>query len=144
MKASVGSHIRHILDHFERIVSPNYSNEPGKLTEILHYDERQRKTDVETDRQKALQRFEEVIIKLKSLPLQAEVKAEFMSDPERAIFYTIPSNIGRELNFAAHHGIHHLFTVTLMMRDMGYKVSDKSIGVANSTINSIIKEQGAL
>jgi uncharacterized damage-inducible protein DinB len=142
MNASVGSHIRHIIDHFDRIIAPNYSD--VNTTEKFHYDERKRNTEIETNRNKAREKVVAMLKKLDTLPVDRAVEVEFMSDPEKAIFYSIPSYVGRELNFAAHHGVHHLYTVTLMLESLGYQLKDKKIGVANSTINNIIKEKGTM
>lgn len=53
---------------------------------------------------------------------------------------SIDSNVLRELSFVAHHGVHHIATMKLMMDHMNYS-NLPSIGIANSTAAHKIDEK---
>jgi hypothetical protein len=91
------------------------------------------------------------------------VTVEFMGNPGTGDTYALPSNLGREISFVAHHGVHHLATVRRMMevrvctttcliasfhcilcvvgtQAQGYTLNS-SIGVANATLNHQMQQQ---
>ena len=45
------------------------------------------------------------------------------------------STVARELSFVAHHAVHHLSMMKLMLKEQGYHV-DEDVGKANSTVKS--------
>jgi hypothetical protein len=95
--SSVGSHIRHSLDHFDRVINykscdikmktnPFFNetvNDPAKqdIVEVLKYDERGRNTKIEKNRLAAKEKCEMLIAGLKTLDFDQDIKVEFMSDP---------------------------------------------------------------
>lgn len=129
--SSVGEHIRHSLHHYACVCEAI-----AGTTTLLKYDERFRDTEEGRMRSKAMElcrRLEKVIQEADHLT--KEVQVEFMSNPTSGHKYVIPSNILRELSFVGHHGVHHLASIRAIMERMGYQLSDKHIGVANSTIH---------
>lgn len=163
--ASVGMHIRHSLDHFSTACQVNDILKDSKLNvesqtqpqlNILQYDVRGRGTLIETDLDaarakvadlvrsvEALQRHEETKQQLNRQQPQDEgmpVSVEFIGDAKKGITFQLPSNIFRELAFVAHHGIHHLTVIQIMLKKMGYQQM-KDVGVAPSTLHHHSKEQ---
>lgn len=131
--ACVGSHIRHSLDHFNKILQSSEN--------VIDYDSRVRDVPWEKDPLLASAVANECINMLQignSFSKGCTVK--FMSEAVSGKSYLVDSTIGRELAFAAHHGTHHLYTVRLMLEGLEYKIFDENFGVANSTINFKSKE----
>lgn len=112
VKATIGQHIRHSMDHMERAVTP----QGGKI----HYDLRNRDTAEERDCALAEARIgrlngllEELAKSTQSESLQS-VDACFMLSGDSGLEYSLPSTVARELGFAAHHAIHHMAMVKII------------------------------
>ncbi len=126
---SVGSHIRHSLDHFRAIIRACQDDNA-----IADYDTRQRNTEEETNRHKAIDAVEKVIGTIHLMDLSKGIKVSFIGDEKAFRTYTIESHVGRELSFASHHAVHHMSMVKLLMQGMSYDFSkDSPIGIALST-----------
>ena len=137
--ASIGGHIRHSLDHFQRVVhfdEKPFNKEPENTSNILiNYDERQRDTLIQTDKKAALEAVRIMVVKIPNLKLENEISVSFMGNEKTFESYQMKSSIERELSFASHHSIHHLATIKFMMSDLGYQFEkDSPIGIATSTI----------
>ena len=140
VKASVGQHIRHSMDHLELAAQAVVST--TNPTE-LHYDLRARGGADEHDIDEAYQRVQSVIDNLTKFSSvetpqleNNEVQAYFMlsGDPTE---FQLPSTVERELGFAAHHAIHHMAMVKIIaVETLGIPGEDLSpdFGRAPSTI----------
>ena len=140
--ASVGQHFRHILDHFNALMNTttSTSNTINSIP-MVDYDTRKRDTKIESSIQAAnesISSIESQVIRDYDMMLKKFVDATFMSD-ESGKKYSIKSSFQRELSFCAHHAVHHLSFVNLMLTDMGYELP-KNIGKAPSTQNHENKE----
>lgn len=130
--SSIGSHMRHVLDHFEVALN-------AKQSTILKYDERRRNTDIETDRRAAIEKNKQMLSLLDSaeLPIDdasAPMTVAFMQDPITATNFQCSSNFARELAFVSHHATHHHALIMLMMHHHGYNDSSlEGVGMAVST-----------
>lgn len=114
VKASIGQHIRHSMDHIELAANAAAGSE---LQEI-HYDLRRRGGPDEHDMDQAQLRIErtaETLTQLTQLVGDSSqpVQACFMlsGDPQE---FLLPSTVARELGFSAHHGIHHMAMVKII------------------------------
>ena len=135
LNASVGSHIRHSLDHFSKILYRNNLHSSG--VPIIDYDTRQRNTSVQDDRSVGLKEVEKLMTLMDesdSFDYQLPVYVEHIGDSITGEKCRMSSSFGRELMFVSHHGLHHLFTIRLMMDSMAYPAGDAQLGVANSTL----------
>lgn len=121
--ASIGQHYRHSMDHIELaalLASSSASHSVSSQVREIHYDLRVRGGTLEKDLGMSRQRMVDVVDVFKSLqtgnesvmatPLVAHFNLSADSDAEIAL----PSTIGRELGFAAHHAIHHLAMVKII------------------------------
>lgn len=128
--ASVGGHIRHSLDHFQRLADA--MDNPGKLVD---YDERKRNTLIESDKTAALFAIGVLSRKLPAVDINKEIEVSFMGDDKTFKAYIMKSSFSRELSFVSHHAVHHLSMVRLMMNSMHYTLPDsQTIGIAVSTV----------
>jgi hypothetical protein len=137
--SSVASHIRHSLDHFNAIV---HAAEDQK--HFADYDNRQRNTEIENNRDVAIDAVEKLVHKLHSLDLGQPIKVSFIGDDKTFNTYSMNSHVARELSFASHHAIHHMTLVKLIMSSMSYEFhKDSTIGIAPSTTKDM-KSNGEL
>ena len=114
---SVGAHIRHSLDHFGYVCDAIHGN-----STLLQYDDRSRETNIERMRYKAVERCESYAETIHQADLERIVDVSFMGN-DKGGKYVLPSNVGREISFVAHHGIHHLASIRVIMEHMGYVVT---------------------
>jgi hypothetical protein len=142
--ASIGQHFRHSLDHIERAAAAigQGSNRVG-----IHYDLRSRDTPDETDWNAAKTRIDRIECKLHALTVLDATASEDTADQEYvdACFYlnggqdavevALPSTLARELGFAAHHAIHHMAMVRIIVQQQGLsEIIPSDFGRAPSTI----------
>lgn len=134
--ASVASHIRHSLDHFNAICYQPSQTVSSSIDElVVNYDQRKRDTAVEKDKTVAIQKANELLELLPKLEIERVVSITFVGSDKTFDTYTMNSTVGRELSFVAHHAIHHLSMMKLMMTSMNYELKDNNIGIAPSTIS---------
>ncbi len=125
---TIGTHLRHTLDHFAAITS-------RETTDPIDYDHRDRGVPVETDRAAAREQIARLRAGIDGLEGTGgdEVRIRIMLSAEgrEAV---LRSTVAREVAFATHHGIHHVAMMKAIAREMGIEL-DADIGKAPSTIN---------
>ena len=164
--ASIGQHLRHSMDHMELAAlvaearlnsaydAPADAEEPAQI----HYDLRVRGGTLETDMAESRKRIVAVENVLEGIHDAVEaglngVASHIVHFPVHASFYlsaddaedregessesALPSTVGRELGFAAHHAIHHLAMVRVVaLHSAGLEEEDlpPDFGRAPSTV----------
>jgi uncharacterized SAM-dependent methyltransferase len=124
--SSIGGHTRHIIEFYECLLQ-------GAETGTVNYDNRQRDSQVEQNRDYALKIIEKNVENLKkvdnaSLPLVME--ARFAESN-----YSIPSNFAREEAYLIEHTIHHFALIRIGVQSVCPEVViEPDFGVAYSTI----------
>jgi hypothetical protein len=124
VKASIGQHLRHSMDHMEAAVLSSSSLENNLE---IHYDLRKRGGSDEHDWQASQQRIQRVSDLLEELSSRVvssttdagsawnqSVTACFMLSGDSEEEYPLVSSVARELGFAAHHSIHHMAMVRII------------------------------
>ena len=130
--ASIGQHYRHSMDHIELAAlvassivkdDSSSSSSPSQDVAELHYDLRVRGGTLEKDLELSRQRIVNVVDVLQSLQSKenddtiTSTTTMITNSPITAYFNLsadsndeigLPSTVGRELGFAAHHAIHHM------------------------------------
>lgn len=127
--ASIGAHIRHILDRFHCLFA-------GLPAASIDYDDRKRDREIEHNLEAA--RFA-----LATVRRRVEQLGELSSDAglirvREAVLPASPaveiaSTLDRELMSLITHSIHHLAVIVLIARSLGYEVDD-DLGKAPSTL----------
>jgi len=143
-KASIGQHVRHSMDHIERVAVAAQNPDQSRI----HYDLRERGGADENDITKAQARIQDVLQIFAKLPQQQEhqqqeenhrpIGACFMHSGDASTEFTLPSTISRELGFSAHHAIHHMAMVKIIATTSGGLTADDmadDFGMAPSTVN---------
>ena len=129
VSSNVGGHVRHCLDHIESLLS-------GVESGLIDYDQRQRGTDVETNRMSARAAIGRLQRRLRSFPLDSEERDLSLSaivQPGSAPV-EVTTSVGRELVFVLSHTIHHNALIAVMAKTLGVPVPEH-FGYAPSTLD---------
>ena len=137
VSSNVGGHVRHCLDHVEALLA---ALEDGELS----YDHRQRGTEVETNREAALDVIWSQERQLLAFPLHAESRPLRLSVMVSSGLppTEVETTVGRELAFVLSHTVHHNALIAVMALTLGVPVPDR-FGYAPSTIVHLEKAQCA-
>ncbi len=128
--SSVGSHIRHLLDHYHVFLE-------GLETARIDYDRRPRNQRLETDLDEAVSAVRSLMIRLESrLPdihesYPLEVRMDAGGFENEAAFHA--TTVGRELCFLLGHDIHHFAIIAAMLQQRGLPLPP-DFGIAPSTL----------
>jgi uncharacterized damage-inducible protein DinB len=133
VSSTVGGHVRHCLDHVEALLA---GLEEGELS----YDHRQRGTEVETNREAALDVIRRQERQLLAFPLHVESRPLRLSVMVSSGLppTEVETTVGRELAFVLSHTVHHNALIAVMARTLGVPVPD-CFGYAPSTIAHLEK-----
>lgn len=126
--STVGQHFRHILEFYTCLLE-------GCRTGYLDYSSRRRNDALSEDPQAALQVLESVIREISGLDVHSLVKveSEFCEDNDDRPAYM--SSIGRELQYAFDHAVHHLAIIRMGLESHFPEIPVAAdLGVAPSTL----------
>ncbi|MHB1157664.1 MAG: DinB family protein [Phycisphaerales bacterium] len=125
--SSIGGHVRHVLDHVAAWLDATASGE-------LNYDQRRRGTDVETNRQIAVNLCDRLIARLTQSAADGErtltLHMMLIAD---APPITTTTTVAREAAFVVSHTVHHNAIISVMARMRGGRTPAK-FGYAPSTL----------
>ena len=126
--ASIGEHIRHIIDFYTCIIN-------GSDTNHISYDKRKRKKEIEIDPQFAISCIGIILLEMELIDVQQGVTIETkFSTDKNEIPSILKSTFGRELMYAMDHAIHHLALVKIGVNDSFNNIQlDHQMGIAPST-----------
>ena len=126
--ATIGQHIRHILEFYLLLVS-------GSFTGTICYDKRERDIRIENDLSFARGKVEKLFSGMDTLIEEEAVNLEADYTIEGNAENKIISSVGRELAYCIEHSIHHQAIIKAGLIAMGLSaITDKHFGVAYSTI----------
>ncbi len=123
---AVGPHFRHCLDFYLCFLD-------GLERGLVDYDGRERRPDVERDRETAIEALAAVAERLSRveadrLPESIQVHPEAMPAEER-----VDSTVARELQFLSSHTVHHYALISIALR-LDDRPVPTEFGVAPSTL----------
>ena len=130
--ATVGAHLRHCLDHFDRFFD-------GLPLGTIDYDARERRADWETNAAVALDVIAQFERRLAALAPEADRLAALPLNVWQSVASGIDtrrmatSSLDRELTFLSSHTIHHLAVMGVVIDLAGWGEADEDMGVAYST-----------
>lgn len=126
--ASIGQHIRHILEFYIILVSGSFSG-------ILSYDKRERDIRIEEDPKFAIKTIDKLLPGIDRLDETLAIKLEGNFTTKGTSNNSIPSSVMRELAYCIEHSIHHQAIIKAGLLAFGLKdLADNHFGVAYSTI----------
>jgi uncharacterized damage-inducible protein DinB len=128
-RSTVGAQYRHILDHYRSFVT-------GLGCGLVDYDARERDPLIETSRDEARRRTEElheVIRRLSPADLGRPLRVHLAATADESEAAAHGSTVGRELLFLLSHTVHHYAIIRLLVEDLGGACAPE-FGVAPSTL----------
>lgn len=125
---TIGKHIRHALDHYRALLDTREGP--------VDYDHRTRGVATESDRAAARAEIARMRTKIAALDegdldRGVTIRVMLSGDGDTA---DVPTTLGRELWFCAHHAIHHNAMIKAIAHEFGVEF-DKGFGTAPSTLN---------
>ncbi|MFP4060060.1 MAG: DinB family protein [Bacteroidales bacterium] len=126
--ASIGQHIRHILEFYLLLVSGSFSG-------TISYDKRKRDIRIEEDTLFARETIDSLLKGVDTLDANHPVKLEGDYSTEGESQNLIDSSVGRELAYCIEHSIHHQALIKAGLIALGAaQITNEYFGVAYSTI----------
>jgi len=126
--ASIGQHIRHILEFYLLLVSGSFSG-------TINYDKRERDVRNEADPEFAINTIDRLLTGIDTLDENLQVYLEADYSLSGVSQNQIVSSVGRELAYCIEHSIHHQALIKAGLIVLGLKyLTDEHFGVAYSTI----------
>lgn len=129
-ESCLGKHIRHILDHYLCFARDLKSGE-------IDYDQRQRDSRLETDKDYALTVIQDITIFFNQLIdshfQDRPLSVRLCNDVELPQGESTDSSMRRELQFLQGHAVHHYALIASMLRFYGISTS-REFGIAPSTL----------
>lgn len=123
--ATIGQHVRHILELFLCL-------EQGYTTGLVNYEKRKRDYRIETDKEFALDLMMDVLNNLEKPNRELILEAEDYCDDVQIV--SVPSNYYRELVYNLEHTIHHMALIRVGIKEVSSVQLPEDFGVAYSTI----------
>ncbi len=136
--ASIGAHVRHVLDHYALFLA-------GVERGEIDYDARERDGRVERERGAAAECAERLIAGLAGLraaDLARAVRVRQQGSYEAGRFDGCESRVERELLFLQSHAVHHFALIAVLARAQGVELP-ASFGMAPSTVAYLARQAGA-
>jgi uncharacterized damage-inducible protein DinB len=126
--ASIGQHIRHILEFYLLLVSGSFSG-------TISYDKRKRDIRIEEDTAFSLETIDRLLSGIDTLNEKHMVKLEADYSTGGKSQNLIDSSVGRELAYCIEHSIHHQALIKAGLIALGLAhLTNEHFGVAYSTI----------
>ena len=128
--ASIGEHIRHILEFYSCLLEGVNKGE-------VNYDSRKRDTEIELNIEVALMHIERIYDSLENMKISKKMRV--LSNPtfQEHLSNSIPSSLDRELLYCLDHSIHHMALIKVALHEFdAHHLIDSNFGVAFSTIRN--------
>lgn len=123
--ASIGQHVRHIIELFLCL-------EKGYESGIVNYEKRKRDYQIETNKELAVQLLKDIYHRLERPNIDLVMEAEDYEEKEAVV--SIPSNYYREIAYNLEHTIHHMALIRVGINEVSSIKLPQEFGVAYSTI----------
>ena len=126
--ASIGQHIRHILEFYLLLIS-------GSQSGTINYDSRKRDARIEAETKFAIATIDGLFTAIDNIDESVNVQFEANYSRDESNSNLINSSVGRELAYCIEHSIHHqaIIKAGLIAFDLT-KLIDEHFGVAYSTL----------
>ena len=126
--SSIGAHTRHCIDHVDALILGLDEGE-------IRYDRRERRTQIEQEREFAMSAIVDRQKKICALPddvLVCDVRVEALVTAD-SVEQVFRSSGGREVLYVFHHTVHHLALMAAQAAQMSILL-DETVGRAPATI----------
>lgn len=127
-QATVGQHLRHTLEFF-------ICFEQGNAKGVINYDKRNHDRLLETDQAIALRTIKRIAEFVENLKSDKKLQLQVSYDPANEEYFSMETNVVRELVYNVEHAIHHMAIIKIGVREVApYIDLPPDFGVAVSTI----------
>lgn len=123
--ASIGQHVRHIIELFLCL-------EKGYESGVVNYEKRKRDYQIETNKDLAIQLLKDIYHRLDRPNSNLVMEAEDYENTGGIV--AIPSNYYREVAYNLEHTIHHMALIRVGVNEVSTIELPQEFGVAYSTI----------
>lgn len=126
--ASIGQHIRHILEFYLCLLN-------GRKNQVVNYDNRERNVDLETNPAFAIYTIDKICSNFLLVLEDPEffLEGSFSSDKNKLL--SIKTSINRELAYCLEHSIHHQALIKIGLKEQNIEnFIGENFGVAPATI----------
>ena len=123
--ASIGQHVRHIIELFLCL-------EKGYESGVVNYEKRKRDYQIETNKDLANQLLKDIYHRLERPNTDLVMEAEDYENTAGIV--AIPSNYYREIAYNLEHTIHHMALIRVGVNEVSTIELPQEFGVAYSTI----------
>lgn len=123
-RGSVGAHIRHNINFVDAVID-------GAISGSVDHSNRSRDRRIENDRSFASAKLRSQIDALVKIPMNVGELVSVTSEMDASVHHS--STLGRELEFAISHTIHHYALIRERLESTGVRF-DPRFGVAPSTL----------
>jgi hypothetical protein len=123
--STIGHHVRHIIEMFQCL-------EKGYHTGIVNYENRNRDSRIETDKDFAQELLDEIFNSLNKI--NKDLQLEGVYDDEAVELLYFPTNYYREIVYNLEHTIHHMALIRVGMSELGRIELPETYGVASATV----------
>lgn len=132
--SSAGSHIRHIIDHYQAIIS-------GFNGEVIDYDIRERGSQFELSPTLAIEKLHQIADWIKTLT-EEKLNKHIMLSTEVSVtnknIQNVLTSVARELVFAGSHAVHH-YAMIAQISFAQNRLLPQSFGLAPATATFLRK-----
>jgi len=126
--ATIGQHMRHILEFYLLLVSGSFSG-------TISYDKRERDIRIESDKEFAQKTIEKIIAGIDTLTETDSIYFEGDFTVSGNSNNKVVSSVARELAYCIEHSIHHQALIKAGLITLGLNdITDGNFGVAYSTL----------
>jgi len=135
LSASVGQHVRHILEFYICLFD-------GIQSGTVNYDQRNRDSHIENDKVYAINLISEIKEKINIVVENVEITLSIRYGEISDSSIDIETNFKRELAYNIEHSIHHLAIIKSVFREKYDYVSlPDNFGIASSTVRYMKENQ---
>jgi hypothetical protein len=129
--ASIGKHLRHILDGFQTVWQGNEEKQ-------ISFDCRQREYSLENDPNAAIERLNTLENNFSTCDWQKKIflQSDFSTEGEERPFLT-ETTLQREMIYAIEHALHHLFIIRIGVEQTFEVRFPSEFGVAPATLRHL-------
>lgn len=124
-KATIGQHVRHIIELFQCL-------ENGYESGVVNYEKRKRDTKIENDKDFAGSLLHDIFNNLERPDRELILEANY--DEHSTEQLQVKTNYMRELIYNLEHVFHHMALIRVAVNELSSIQVDDSFGVATSTI----------
>jgi len=125
--ASVGQHVRHVIEFFTCL-------QAGYLNNRVNYDLRAHDRSIESDARLSLKVIQDILIFIQSNPSDKSLQLETAYHEQENHWISVSTSFERELAYTIDHAIHHMAMIRMGISSVAPEVKlDEYFGVAYST-----------